>query len=62
MKEPGGVRSNATQTDVEMQVAMSKRTGSTVQTKIRWASFRDLVDPIIEGTVIERGVLRFSVP
>jgi 5-methylcytosine-specific restriction endonuclease McrA len=40
-------------TDREMQDAISKRTGSTVQTKLRWTKFRALVDPIIDGTVVE---------
>lgn len=40
-------------TDAEIQDAISRRTGSTVQTKIRWTKFRALVDPIIEGTVVE---------
>ena len=40
-------------TDSEIQDAISKRTGSTSQTKIRWTKFRALVDPIIEDTHIE---------
>lgn len=40
-------------TDVEMQDAISRRTGSTAQTKIRFAKFSKLVDPIIDGTLIE---------
>lgn len=40
-------------TDHELQDAVSKRTGSTVQTKIRWTKFRDLCDPIINGTLVE---------
>ena len=40
-------------TDLEMQDAISKRTASTVQTKIRWTKFRELVDPIIAGTLTE---------
>jgi 5-methylcytosine-specific restriction endonuclease McrA len=40
-------------TDTEMQDAISKRTGSTSQTMVRWTKFRKLVDPIIEGTLIE---------
>jgi hypothetical protein len=40
-------------TDSEMQDAISKRTGSTAQTKIRWTKFRELVDPIIDGTLVE---------
>jgi hypothetical protein len=40
-------------TDVEMQDAISRRTGSTVQTKIRFAKFRGLVDPIIDGVLVE---------
>lgn len=40
-------------TDTEMQDAISKRTGSTLHTKFRWTKFRSLVDPIIDGTVVE---------
>ncbi len=40
-------------TDGETQDAISKRTGSTLQTKLRWTKFRALVDPIIDGTVVE---------
>jgi 5-methylcytosine-specific restriction endonuclease McrA len=40
-------------TDLETQDAISKRTGSTTQTMIRWTKFRELVDPIIAGTLIE---------
>ena len=40
-------------TDKELQDAISKRTGSTSQTKIRWTRFRELTDPIINGTVVE---------
>ena len=40
-------------TDVEMQDAISKRTGSTLQTKVRWTKFRELVEPIISGMLIE---------
>lgn len=39
--------------DIEMQDAISKRTGSTVQTKLRFGKFRELVDPIIDGAVVE---------
>jgi hypothetical protein len=40
-------------TDIEMQDAISKRTGSTLQTKIRWTKFRELVDAVIAGTLVE---------
>jgi hypothetical protein len=40
-------------TDAEMQEAISKRTGSTLQTKLRWTKFRELVDPTVEGILIE---------
>src|SRR6185437_15589173 len=40
-------------TDLELQDAISKRTGSTSQTKVRWTKFRSLVDPIIDGTIVE---------
>ena len=41
-------------TDSALQDAISKRTGSTLQTNVRWTHFRDLVDPIINGTQVER--------
>ena len=40
-------------TDDEMKDAISKRTASSAQTRIRWTKFRQLVDPIIDGTIIE---------
>lgn len=40
-------------TDAEIKDAISKRTGSTSQTKVRWTRFRALVDPIIDGTLVE---------
>jgi 5-methylcytosine-specific restriction endonuclease McrA len=40
-------------TDVEMQDAISRRTGSSVQTRIRFTKFRQLVDPIIDGAQVE---------
>jgi hypothetical protein len=40
-------------TDNEMKDAISKRTASSAQTRIRWTKFRQLIDPIIDGTVIE---------
>jgi 5-methylcytosine-specific restriction endonuclease McrA len=40
-------------TDNEMRDSISKRTASSVQTRIRWTKFRQLVDPIIEGTIVE---------
>jgi hypothetical protein len=47
-------------TDVEMQDAISKRTASTSQTKIRWTKFHDLVAPIIDGTVVETRFFDFE--
>jgi 5-methylcytosine-specific restriction endonuclease McrA len=47
-------------TDTEMQDAISKRTGSSVQTKLRWTRFRSLVDPIINGTTVESRFFEFS--
>jgi hypothetical protein len=46
--------------DAEMQDAISKRTGSTAQTKVRWNKFRLLVDPIIDGTLVEPRFFEFS--
>jgi hypothetical protein len=40
-------------TDTGIQGAISKATGSVVQTKIRWTKFRDLVDSIMNDTTIE---------
>jgi hypothetical protein len=40
-------------TDNEMKDAISKRTASSAQTRVRWTKFRQLVDPIIDGTIIE---------
>ena len=36
-------------TDSELQDAISRRTGSTAQTMIRWAKFRTLLDPIMDS-------------
>lgn len=47
-------------TDGELQEAISKRTGSTLHTKIRWTKFRRLVDPIIEGTLLEPRFFSFE--
>jgi hypothetical protein len=40
-------------TDTEMRDSISKRTASSAQTRVRWTKFRQLVDPIIDGTIIE---------
>jgi hypothetical protein len=40
-------------TDAELQLSITKATGSAVQTKIRWNKFSSLADPIIAGTPIE---------
>jgi hypothetical protein len=47
-------------TDVEMQDAISRRTGSTAQTKIRFAKFKAMVDPIIEGAIVEPRFFEFQ--
>lgn len=47
-------------TDQEVQDAISKRTSSTVQTMVRWKKFRDLVDPILEGSVVEQRFFSFE--
>jgi 5-methylcytosine-specific restriction endonuclease McrA len=39
-------------TDLEMQEA-NKTTGGRPQLKTRWTKFRGLVDPIINGTLVE---------
>jgi 5-methylcytosine-specific restriction endonuclease McrA len=46
--------------DSALQDAISKRTGSTLQTNVRWARFRDLVDPIINGTQVEPRFFDFA--
>ena len=51
--EPGEQYLFVMLTDYELQDAISKRTGSTAQTKVRWKKFRQLIDPIIDNTVIE---------
>lgn len=40
-------------TDAEMQDAISRRTGSTVQTKIRFTKFKTLVDALVDGVLAE---------
>ena len=40
-------------TDSELQDAISKRTGGTTQTRLRWTRFRSLVDPIIDGKDVQ---------
>jgi 5-methylcytosine-specific restriction endonuclease McrA len=47
-------------TDAELQDAISKRTGSTSQTKIRWTKFQSLVDPIVENILIEPRFFDYS--
>jgi hypothetical protein len=47
-------------TNVEMQDAISRRTGSTTQTKIRFAKLKELVDPIIEGSIVEPRFFEFQ--
>jgi hypothetical protein len=39
--------------DAVLQSAISKQTGGTVQTKYRWTAFKTVVEPIIDGTVLE---------
>jgi Protein of unknown function DUF262/HNH endonuclease len=40
-------------TDREIQDAISRRTGSTMQTKLRFSKFRTMVDTVLDGTVLE---------
>jgi len=47
-------------TDLEIQDAISKRTGSTSQTKTRWTKFRDLVQPIIDEIQVEPRFFSFQ--
>ncbi len=39
--------------DAILQSAISKQTGGTSQTKYRWTAFKTVVEPIIDGTVLE---------
>jgi hypothetical protein len=39
--------------DPLLQSAISKQTGSTTHTKYRWTTFKSIVEPYIEGTLIE---------
>jgi 5-methylcytosine-specific restriction endonuclease McrA len=47
-------------TDTVMQDSISRRKGSTSQTTVRWTRFRELVDPIIAGTVVEPRFFDFA--
>jgi hypothetical protein len=40
-------------TDADLQLSITKATGSAAQTKIRWNNFRLLAEPIIDGTPVE---------
>ncbi len=40
-------------TDPLLQAAISKQTGGTTQTKYRWTAFKNAVEPIIDGQVLE---------
>lgn len=40
-------------TDDVLQSAISKQTGGTTQTKYRWNTFKTIVEPIIDGTILE---------
>jgi hypothetical protein len=40
-------------TDPMLQAAISKQTGGTIQTKYRWTALRSLVEPIIDGYILE---------
>jgi 5-methylcytosine-specific restriction endonuclease McrA len=46
--------------DSALKDAISKRTGSTLQTNVRWTRFRDLVNPIIDGTQVEPRFFDFA--
>jgi hypothetical protein len=39
--------------DPMLQAAISKQTGATIQTKYRWNALKTLVEPIIDGQVLE---------
>lgn len=47
-------------TDGELQGAILQGTARTTQTNIRWTKFRALVDPIIDGTLIEPRFFEFQ--
>lgn len=40
-------------TDADLQMSITKATGSAAQTKTRWTKFRLLAEPIISDTVVE---------
>jgi hypothetical protein len=39
--------------DEVLKSAISKQTGGTTQTKYRWNAFKTIVEPIVDGTIIE---------
>lgn len=47
-------------TDSELRDAISKQTAGTSQTMTRWKKFRQLVDPIIDGAVVEPRFFSFD--
>jgi 5-methylcytosine-specific restriction endonuclease McrA len=48
-------------TDVEIQTAISKQTTGTKPTNIRWTVFRSMVQPILDGTVVEPRFFSYQV-
>lgn len=47
-------------TDPMLQAAISGHTGATIQTKYRWDAFKRVVDPIIDGQVVEPRFFDYS--
>jgi hypothetical protein len=47
-------------TDADLQLSITKATGSAAQTKIRWNKFRSLAEPIIAGTTVETRFFDFN--
>jgi Protein of unknown function DUF262/HNH endonuclease len=47
-------------TDADLQLSITKATGSAAQTKIRWNKFRSLAEPIIAGTNVEPRFFDFN--
>ncbi len=69
-KHPGKVQASAEQireqylycllSDDVLQSSISKQTGGTTQTKNRWNALKNLVEPIIDGTILEPRFFDFA--
>ena len=47
-------------TDADLQLSITKATGSAAQTRIRWNKFRSLAEPIIAGSNVEPRFFDFN--